>query len=81
MLHLLALRVAVDLLQDEVNLLLLEVDDVVHETLCQTHVLAEALEIERSLRRKRVVNVTIEIDGQKTATVVGTERNFAARIG
>ena len=64
-----------------VNLLLFEVDDIVHKALCQRDVFFEEFEVERSLRREGVFYITVKVDSQETATIVGTEGNFATRIG
>ena len=41
---------------------------------------AEELKVELCLRRERIFHVRIQVDGQQTATVVGTEGNFAAGV-
>jgi len=37
--------------------------------------------IERSFRRKWMINIRIQIYGQQSAAIVSTERNFTTRIG
>ena len=43
--------------------------------------LREQLVVEASFRRERTVDITVEIDGQQTAAVVGAERNLSAGVG
>ena len=76
----LRLRVGIDFLQDQFYLLQLQVDDVVHQTLGQPHMLLEQLKVEISIRRKRIHHIRIKVDSQQTATVIRTERNLPARI-
>ena len=80
-LHLIALRVALDLLQDEVNLLHLEVDDVIHDALGKLHMLLELVEIEFRLSGKRMIDVAVEVEAKQTAAVVRAEGNLTAGIG
>ena len=80
-LHLIVLRVALHLLHDALDLLQLEVHDIVHDALCEGHMLFELVEIERSLRSEGIVDIRVEVDGEKTARVVGTERYLATGIG
>ena len=42
---------------------------------------AEQIEVESSLIGEWIFDVGVEVDGQKSATVVGTEWDLAARIG
>ena len=80
-LGLVVLRIAVNLSQDGLNLFLLQIDDVVHDALSHHDMLSELLEVEGSLRGKRIVDIRIQIERQQSATVVRTQRNFTARIG
>ena len=43
--------------------------------------LRKQLVVEASLRRKRVVDIAVEVDGDETAAVVGAERNLTTRVG
>ena len=79
--HLLALRVALHLLHDLVDLLKLQVHNVIHQALGHGHMLAEQFVVEVSILRKRVHHIRVEVDAQQTTRVVGTERNLAAGIG
>ena len=80
-LHLVGLGVGLDFLDNLVDFLHFEVDDVVHDSLGQHHMLVEEVEIEIGLRRERINYIRIEVDGQQTAAVVGTEGYLTARIG
>ena len=56
-LHLLALRVFLNLIHNQVNLLHLQVHDVVHDALCHLHVLLELVVVEIGILRKRIHHV------------------------
>ena len=57
--YFIVLRVALYLFHYEIDLLKFHVDNVVHDALCQSHMLAEQFEIEASLICKRIYNVRI----------------------
>ena len=80
-LNLVGLWVYLYLLHDEVYLLHLQVDDVVHDALCKLHVLGKLVEVEGCLWSKRIVYIAVEIYAQQTARVVGTQWNLATGIG
>ena len=79
--HVLVLGVGGDLLDDQLDLLQLQVDDVVHHAHCLGYVLLELGEVELGLLGKRIVDIGQQIERQQTARIVGTQGNFAARIG
>ena len=79
--HLVALRVALYLVHDEVYLLHLQIDDVVHYALSQCHMFAEQVVVEVRLFGERLLNVTEKVYRQQSARVVRTERNLAAGVG
>ena len=62
-------------------LLEFQVYDVIHDTLCLLHMVAEEFEVEARVLRKRLINIGIEVDSEQTATVVRAEGNLAARVG
>ena len=43
--------------------------------------LPEEIKVKRSLCRKGVAHVAVEVDRQQTATIVRTERYLTARVG
>ena len=59
LLHLIRLWVAAYLLEYGVYLLYLKVYDVVHHALCYGHMLAQFVEVERSLGRERMLHVAV----------------------
>ena len=69
-LHFLGLGVAVNLFENQVNLLHLEVDDVVHDALGFADMLLEQFKIEFGLWCEGILYITVKVDGQQTATVV-----------
>ena len=77
----LVLRIRSDLLDDQLDLLQLEIDDVVHHVHGLAHMLAEFREVKLRLRREGVVHIAEEVERQQAARIVGTERDFAARVG
>ena len=62
------------------NLFSFEIDDIIHDALCILHMFTEQIEIEMSFAGKRIHYIGVEIDGEKSAAVVRTERDFSARI-
>ena len=80
-LHIPGLGILFHLGQNPIHMLQFQVDDIVHEPLGNTHMLAEQFHIEMSLRRERVFHITIQVQRQQTAAVVRTQRNLPARIG
>ena len=81
LLHLFVLRVRLHLLHDLLYLLQLQIHNVVHQPLGNGHMLAEQIEVEARLLRKRVHHIRIKVDAQQTARVVGAQRYLATRIG
>ena len=65
LLHLLALRVGIDFVEDEAYLLQLKVYDVIHDALCPPDVVAEEVEVESCVARERFAYVAVEVDGQQ----------------
>ena len=80
-LHLSVLRILLNLLHDEFYLLHLQVHNVVHEALCQLHVLLEQVVVEIGILGERIHHITVEVDAQQATGVVGTERNLTAGVG
>ena len=80
-LHLVALRIALDLGEDHVDLLHLKVYDIVHDALSPLHVLLELVEIELRLRREGVYDVAVQIEAKQTTAVVRTQGDLTTRIG
>ena len=74
-------RIALNLFDDGIYLFKLKIDDIVHHPHGCVDVFLEFLEVERSLGGKWFIDVSIEVDSQQPAAVVGAERNLAARIG
>ena len=60
----LTLRIGFDFLHDGFNLLQFQVDDVVHEALCQRHVFLESFEVETCLVGERFLYIGIQVDGK-----------------
>ena len=56
-LHLVAFGVALDFLHDALNLLQLQVDDVVHDALGQSHMLAEKVEVKVGILGEGIYHV------------------------
>ncbi len=79
-LHLFALRITLDLIQDAINLLHLQIDNIIHQTLAILDMLLEFIKIEISIFRERVLHIRIEVDCQEPATVIRTERDLPTRI-
>ena len=79
--HLGGFRVGVDFGKYFLDLLLLQVDNVVHHALSLAYMLREEVEIKLGLRRERILHISIEVDGQQTAGIVGTQGYLAAWIG
>ena len=65
--HLVALRVGLDLLHDQVDFLQFHIHDVVHDALCHLHMFAEFLVVEISIFGEGVHHIFIEIDRQQSA--------------
>ena len=79
-LHLHRLRVALHLLHDEVNLLQLQVNDVVHQSLGHLYMFLEQLIVEVSILREGVLHIAVQVDAQQSAGVVRTQGNLTTRI-
>ena len=79
-LHLHCLRVGANLLHNEVYLLQFQVNDVVHESLGGSHMLAEEVVVEVCVLGERIHHIGIEVYRQQSAGVVRTERYLAARV-
>ena len=79
--NILILRIRSNLLDDEVNLLQLQVDNIIHQVHSLVNMLLEEVEVERSLLRKWIFNIRVEVDSQQTAAVVRAQRNLATRVG
>ena len=80
-LNLTALRVVFNLLHDEIYLLELQIHDIVHHSLSNSHVFGKLVEVEIGLFGERIYYIAKQIDAKQTATVVRTERNFATWVG
>ena len=79
--HLITLRIRLHLRHDFLDFLEFQVHDIVHDPLCESHMLAEQFIVEVSLVCERIDHIRIKVDGEQAAGVVGTERNFAAGVG
>ena len=66
-LHFVVFGVRIYLLLDALDFLQLQVNDVVHNTLRQGHMLLEEFKVEISVRLERVHHVGVEIDSQQAA--------------
>ena len=77
----LRLRIFAYLLHDEVYLLQLQVNDIVHDTLSLLHVFLKQLMVEVGVLGEGITDIAVEIDTQQSARVVGTERYLAAGVG
>ena len=80
-LDLVALRVTLDLGKNGINLLLLQVDDVVHQSLSAADMLSEEVEVKGSMVCEWILDVPIEIDRQQATAVVRAERDLSTGIG
>ena len=80
-LYFFAFWVRIDLFHDFFNLFKFQIDNVVHDTLCQSDMFLEQFKVEISFRSKRIYYIRVQVDGQQTAGVVRTQRNFTTRIG
>ncbi len=80
LLHLSRFRVRSHLLKYLVYLLHLQVDNIIHDTLSQHHMLVEKVKIEISILRKRIHHIRIQIHRQQAATVIRAQRYLPARI-
>ena len=79
--HIHILGIVGDLLDDQLDLLQLEVDDVVHHVHRLVDVAAELFEIELRVGLEGILHVAQQVHGQQTARIVGAERNLTAGIG
>ena len=75
-----SLRIICDLIENQIYLLLFQIDDIIHQSLRLSCVVAELLEVERGLLRKWIFYIIIQIDGQQSATIIGAKRNLSTRI-
>ena len=81
LLYLHGFRIRVNLSQDQLNLLRLQINDIIHDALCQKDMLTEKVEIEIGLLREWIHHIRIEVNGQQTTTIIRAERNLATWIG
>ena len=75
------LRICFDLFKNPVYFFQLEIDYIIHDPLGFLHMLNKETGIKTGFLGKRLVDITVQVDGQKTATVVCTEGYLSAGIG
>ena len=76
-----AVGVGLDLVENLLDLFHLQIDDVIHHALSAGHMLGKQVKVEVCLRSEGVLYITVKVDGNQAATVVGTQWDFATRIG
>ena len=79
--YILVLGVGRNLLDNQLHLLQLQVDDVVHHAHRLLNVGLELVEVEVGILLEGVLYVAQQVDGQETARVVGTQGNLTAGVG
>ena len=80
-LDILSFRVGGNLFQNLFNLFRFQIDNVVHDALCQPNMFFKQVEVEIGILTERVHDIRIQVDRQQSAAVVRAKRYLAARIG
>ena len=78
--HILILGVRSNLVDDELHLLQLQVDDVIHEVHSLVYMRLEEVEVELRLLGEGLVDVAQQVESQQTAAIVGAQRNLATGV-
>ena len=76
-----AFRIGINLLDDTFNLLQFEINDVIHNALCQAYMLFEQFKIEIGIRFERIHHIRVEVNSEQTAGVVWAQGDFTTWIG
>ena len=78
--HFIALRITLHLLHDLVDLLQLQINDIIHQSLGKAHMLLEEFIIEISILGKWVHDIAIEVNAQQPTGVVRTKWYLPTRV-
>src|SRR5664279_4764848 len=81
MFYFINLRISVYLCYDYIDLLKFKINNIIHHALCQSYMLFIQFKVKFGFISKWIIDITVEIYCQKTATVVGTKWNLPAWIG
>src|SRR5664280_672108 len=81
MFYFINLRISVYLSNDYIYLLKFKINNIIHHALCQSYMLFIQFKVKFGFISKWLIDITVEVYCQKTATVVGTKRNLPAWIG
>ena len=78
--HFIALGITLHLLHDLVDLLQLQINDIIHQSLGKAHMLLEEFIIEISILGERVHHIAVEVDAQQPTGIVRTKWYLPTRI-